>query len=73
MKITDINVTMAQNGVIVRVSKETETDDPDKPTKFDSETMIFKSMNEAGQWLSGNAPEMKKKWEGKISETLSNS
>lgn len=72
MKITDININFAENGVIVRVSKEEETNDKDQPKKYDSETMIFKSMGEAGQWLAGNAPEMKKKWEGKINEALTN-
>lgn len=73
MKITDININFAENGVIVKVSKEEETDDKDRPTKYDSETMVFKSMGAAAEWLQGNAPDMKKKWEGKISEALTNS
>jgi hypothetical protein len=71
-KITDININFAENGVIVRVSKEEETDDPEKPTKYDNETMVFKNMSDAEEWLKRNAPDLKSKWEGKIGEALTN-
>lgn len=69
-KITDININFAENGVIVRVSKEDS--DEKSENRYDSETMVFKSMGDASEWLAGNAPDLKKKWEGKISEAITN-
>lgn len=66
-EMSDINMEIVENGIIVKISKKTERKDGGYDYK--DETLVFPSLEDAQDWLSKNAPKKKIK-DGLIEDVI---
>ena len=65
--MSDINIEIVENGVIVKVSGNEKNSKGDM--EYKQETMVFTSLEDAQDWLSKHAPKKKIK-DGKIEDII---
>ena len=65
--MSDINMEIVENGVIVKVSRNEKNSKGDM--EYKQETMVFSSLEDAQDWLAKNAPKKKIK-DGLIEDVI---
>lgn len=65
--MSDINMEIVENGIIVKISRKEKNDKGDM--EYRDETMVFSCLEDAQDWLSKNAPKKKIK-DGKIEDII---
>jgi len=65
--MSDINMEIVENGVIVRVLRREKNSKGDM--EYGDETMVFSSLEDAQDWLAKNAPKKRIK-DGKIEDII---